>query len=75
MNQVRSVNDIFKSAKLDPDSREFKIKNDKMSAAFNSYGLLKAVTDHTSGHTSPIHLDFAKYVYFSGNLFQYVNEK
>lgn len=60
LNQVRSVHDIFKSAKLEPDAREFKIKNEKMSAAFNSFGLLKAVTDHSSSRTSPIHLDFAK---------------
>ncbi|XP_034249440.1 alpha-mannosidase 2 [Thrips palmi] len=60
MNQVRNVNDIFKS-KLEPDSREFKVRNDKVSVAFNSYGLLKAVTDHTTDHTSPVHLDFAKY--------------
>ena len=62
LNQVRSMNDIFKSAKLEPDSREFKIKSDKISAAFNSFGLLKAVTLHSSGHTYPVHLDFAKYV-------------
>ena len=60
VNLVGGVNDVFKSAKLESDSKDFKIKNDKMSAAFNSYGLLKAVTDHTSGYTSPVHLDFAK---------------
>ncbi|KAJ1529787.1 hypothetical protein ONE63_006533 [Megalurothrips usitatus] len=61
LNQVRSVNDIFKSAKLESDSREFKITSNKISATFNSFGLLKAVTNHPSGQTSPIHLDFAKY--------------
>lgn len=61
LNQVRSANDVFKSAKLESDSREFKIKNDKMSVAFNYYGLLKAVTNHQTGQFYPIHLDFAKY--------------
>lgn len=60
LNQVRSINDIFKSAQLEPDSRDFKIMNDQTSVAFNSFGLLKAVTSHTLGHTYPVHLDFAK---------------
>lgn len=61
MNQGGSVSNIFQSTTtIDQDSREFKIKNEKMSVAFNSHGLLKAITDPTAGHTSPIHLDFAK---------------
>lgn len=67
LNQVRSMNDVFKSAALEPDSREFKIKNEKMSAAFNSFGLLKAVTNSGTGHTYPVHLDFAKYGARLGN--------
>lgn len=60
LNQVRSMTDVFKSAKLEVDSHEFKIQSDHISAAFSSFGLLKAVTLPDSGNTYPLHLDFAK---------------
>lgn len=40
--------------------KEFTIQNDKISAAFSTSGLLKAVTFKKSGVTVPLHLGFVK---------------
>lgn len=41
--------------------KEFSIQNDKLSVAFNTAGLLKAITLKDTGETVPIHLSFARY--------------
>ncbi|XP_075221879.1 alpha-mannosidase 2 isoform X2 [Lycorma delicatula] len=41
--------------------KEFSIQNSKVSVAFNTAGLLKAVTLKDTGITVPLHLSFARY--------------
>ncbi|KAF2897124.1 hypothetical protein ILUMI_09045 [Ignelater luminosus] len=49
----------FPNIHVSPSASEFTIQNARITAAFNSLGLLKALKIAT--HTVPVHLDFAKY--------------
>lgn len=40
--------------------KEFSIQNSRVSVAFNTAGLLKAVTLKNTGVTVPLHLSFAR---------------
>jgi alpha-mannosidase II len=49
----------FTNIEVSPSSREFTLQNNRISASFNSLGLLKALK--IGSNTIPVHLDFAKY--------------
>ncbi|CAH0550775.1 unnamed protein product [Brassicogethes aeneus] len=44
-----------------PQSSEFTLRNERITASFNELGLLKAIKTKTDGNVVPVHLDFAKY--------------
>ncbi|GLV40323.1 alpha-Mannosidase class II a [Carabus blaptoides fortunei] len=49
----------FTDMEVTPSAREFTIQNNRVTAAFNNLGLLKAI--RVGVNTLPVHLDFAKY--------------
>lgn len=49
----------FSKLEVTPSAREFTLSNNRITAAFNKLGLLKALK--VGSETYPIHLDFAKY--------------
>lgn len=48
----------FTDMEVTPSAREFTIQNNRVTAAFNNLGLLKAI--RVGVNTLPVHLDFAK---------------